>query len=56
MIVARRDEQVTRSHFRKQPSNNIEYLSLDPSYVDTSVVRGIGIAGQTSYVQEKFKD
>ncbi|MGC2598123.1 MAG: hypothetical protein WA395_08335 [Nitrososphaeraceae archaeon] len=56
MIEAKRDEQVTRSHFRKQPSNNIEYLSLDPLYVDTSVVREIGIAGQTSYVQEKFKD
>ena len=56
MIEAKRDEHVTRSHFRKQPSNNIEYLSLDPLYVDTSVVREIGIAGETSYVQEKFKD
>ena len=51
MIEAKRDEQVTRSHFRKQPSNNIEYLSLDPS-----VGREIGITGQTSYVQEEFKD
>jgi hypothetical protein len=38
---------VTHSH--------IEYLSLDPSYIDTAVGREIGITGQFSYVEEEVK-
>ena len=44
------------THFQERPKNRVEYLSLDPSYLDTSVVREIGITGQTSYVEEEVKD
>ena len=45
---------VTHSH--ELSKSHIESLSLDPSYIDTSVVIEIGIAGQTSYVKEQVKD
>ena len=44
------------THFHELSKNHIEYLSLDPSYIDTSVVIEIGITGQTSYVEEEIKD
>ena len=44
---------VTHSH--ELSKSHIEYLSLDPSYIDTAVGREIGITGQFSYVEEEIK-